>query len=453
MAIAAAPFPSWVMMEYFVFRRDDDESFPDDGKAPIRVTGTTSWNAPFRLAFCLAEPPLISRMYAQFPGFPDPTKQRPLAIQTAHRHLFLFRVGACTPALGGVVLQDFFVYNANNPSSLIALPACTEPYPDYSRADCRLPRRPPSEKEERRMLTVGSMGLLRRGEGEEFAVAELGVYPTRHNKVYADVCVLYSSSTSAGLGLGDKWNSMRIPIILGVEDPDDVSQLCILLCDVFADAGPAVSFLRFPLNKFPSTRGRESSWVYRGASVVDAGPFFGVDGVGYGPLKPGAGFTITCHTLVTLTSGQMVWNEDYKITSDELWSLNSSECLPRDILMFPQVNIDNPHKVHFLMSEFEWALKKMWVVVINMKTKTVDSFSKYINGMEGLETDDGDLTRKRSEAPMSFLPCEFSKFLQPSIFSKSSAWTKLMESGSSTTLYNIYSHIATLPPSIASASA
>uniref|UniRef100_R7W0D1 DUF1618 domain-containing protein n=1 Tax=Aegilops tauschii TaxID=37682 RepID=R7W0D1_AEGTA len=396
--MAAAPFPSWVMMEYFVFRRDDDESFPDDSKAPIRATGATSWNAPLRLAFCLAEPPLVSRLYAQFPGFPDPKEQRPLAIQTAHCHLFLFRVGTCTPALGGVVLQDFFVYNANDPSSLIALPACTEPYPDYSRSGCRLPRRPPGQKEERRLLTVGS--------------------------------------TSASLGPADKWNSMRVPIL------DDVSQLCywqtdtvipfkhflcwidyyrgILICDVFAEASPAVSFLRFPLSKFPSThnRSRESSWVYRGASVVDAGralKFVNLarnDGVGYGPLKPGAGFTITCHTLMTLTPGQMVWNEDYKISSDELWSLNSSECLPRDILMFPQVNIDNPHKVHFLMSDFEWALKKMWVVVINMKTKTVDSFSKYINGKEGLETDDGDLTKKRSEAPMSFLPCEFSKFLQ-----------------------------------------
>ncbi|XBI07650.1 hypothetical protein VPH35_135521 [Triticum aestivum] len=441
--MAAAPFPSWVMMEYFVFRRDDDESFPDDSKAPIRATGATSWNAPLRLAFCLAEPPLVSRLYAQFPGFPDPKEQRPLAIQTAHCHLFLFRVGTCTPALGGVVLQDFFVYNANDPSSLIALPACTEPYPDYSRSGCRLPRRPPGQEEERRLLTVGRgetggrLGFrLCRGEGEEFAVAELGVYPSRHNKVYADICMLYSRSTSASLGPADKWNSMRVPIL------DDVSQLCywqtdtvipfkhflcwidyyrgILICDVFAEASPAVSFLRFPLNKFPSThnRSRESSWVYRGASVVDAGralKFVNLarnDGVGYGPLKPGAGFTITCHTLMTLTPGQMVWNEDYKISSDELWSLNSSECLPRDILMFPQVNIDNPHKVHFLMSDFEWALKKMWVVVINMKTKTVDSFSKYINGKEGLETDDGDLTKKRSEAPMSFLPCEFSKFLQ-----------------------------------------
>ncbi|KAE8777112.1 hypothetical protein D1007_50076 [Hordeum vulgare] len=60
--MSAAPFPGWVMMERFVFRRDDDESFPDDSKAPIRVTSATSWNAPFRVAFCLAESPLISRM-------------------------------------------------------------------------------------------------------------------------------------------------------------------------------------------------------------------------------------------------------------------------------------------------------------------------------------------------------------------------------------------------------
>lgn len=432
--MSAAPFPSWVMMERFVFRRDDEESFPDDSEAPIRVSGATSWNAPFRIAFSLAKPPLISRLYAQFPGFPDPTQQRPLAIMAAHRHLFMFRVGTCTPALGGVVLQDFFIYNADNPSSLKALPPCTEPYPDYARADCRLPRRPPGQQDERRLLALGCMGLLCRGEGEEFVVAELSVYPSRH-KVYADICML-RSSTSASPGLDGKWNSFRVPI-LEHEDPDDVSQLCywqtntvipldrflcwidyhrgILLCDVLLEPNPKVSFIRLPLNKFPSNHSsKESSWVYRGASVVDAGrtlKFINIertDGVGYGPLKPGASFTIRCYTL---SSCKEAWRMDYTVDSEDLWSLNSPECLPRDILMFPQVNIDDPYIVQFVTSEFIWVLNKMWVVAIDMRTRRVLSSSIYVNGREDKDV---EFTEKRSNAPMSFLPCEFSNFLRPS---------------------------------------
>ena len=61
---AAAAFPNWVMLERFVFRRDDEESFPHGNKAPIRASGKTSLDAEFRIAFSLAEPPLISRLYA-----------------------------------------------------------------------------------------------------------------------------------------------------------------------------------------------------------------------------------------------------------------------------------------------------------------------------------------------------------------------------------------------------
>lgn len=64
-----------------------------------------------------------------------------------------------------------------------------------------------------------------------------------------------------------------------------------------------------------------SSWLYRGVSAIDAGrvlKFVDVardDGIGYGVLKPGAAFTITCHTLplgsMVLKDrlGRTVWNK------------------------------------------------------------------------------------------------------------------------------------------------
>ena len=55
--------------------------------------------------------------------------------------------------------------------------------------------------------------------------------------------------------------------------------------------------------------------------------------------------------------------------------------------------------------------KKMWVVSIDMSTKTVETSSLYINGDEGLNTDDADLIRHKSIAAVPFIPCEFPEFL------------------------------------------
>lgn len=137
------------------------------------------------------------------------------------------------------------------------------------------------------------------------------------------------------------------------------------------------------------------------------------DGItGYKALKPGAGFTMTCHTLLlpsSLSSSSMVWNKDWTVTSDELWS--TDDCLPRQVPMFPQVNIDRPHLVHFLISDFTYVMRKMWVVTIDMNTRTVESFYQYLNGQEDIGTEQEFLTDQKSVCPSSFLPSEFSKYL------------------------------------------
>jgi hypothetical protein len=81
-------------------------------------------------------------------------------------------------ALGSVLVQDFFIYNASstdNLSRLKALPPCTLPimpltlrYPCCSSADqsCSL-----AEENKWRLLAASSTGLVRRWE--EFAVAQI----------------------------------------------------------------------------------------------------------------------------------------------------------------------------------------------------------------------------------------------------------------------------------------
>ncbi|OEL15246.1 hypothetical protein BAE44_0023731 [Dichanthelium oligosanthes] len=447
---SAAAFPNRAMLEPFVLRRDTDKSFPDETKAPIRASGTTFWDAPFRFAFTFAKPPHISHLYAHLPGFPGPKKERPLAMLATHRHLALFRVGTeMSGPLNGLV-QDFFIYSAtNNPDCpLKALPPCTEPGMDYSRTDGRLPRRRRSSPKEgapaRRLLMTKSMGLLCRGE-EEFAVAELQLYKFRLSKVYADI---YLFIESGGPEPG-KWNSMRVPILLS-DNPYDTWQLCswqtdavipvdrwlcwidycrgILFCDVFRKPAPTVSFLRFPLDKFPGTydRSRACSWLYRGVSAIYAGralKFIDVarhDDIGYGALKPGAGFTITCYTLTlgstvwnTEILGSKVWKEDCTLTSDELWSDGGfPDYLPHEVLMLPQVDIDRPHVVHFLVSEYRYAMKKMWLVTIDMSSRAVRDYWQYTNGREDIGTEAEELTDERSSCPRPFLVCEFPKYFR-----------------------------------------
>ncbi|CAL4890069.1 unnamed protein product [Urochloa decumbens] len=450
---AAAAFPKWVLLEPFVFRRDDDDSFPDETKAPIRASGFTSWGARFSIAFSVAEPPLISHLYAQLPvpGFPGPDEAGPpLAILATHGHLALLRVATHKPTLH--LLQDLFIYSAHeNPCLLKILPPCNEP----AFADGQFLGRPATP----RLLNTASLGLWCRGN-EELVVAELSLYrPRCHFMIFADICLLRSCTSSASHNrrCDGRWKSMRVEI-LSTDDPDDTDLrqltfwqtetvvpfrkwLCwidynrgILFCNMMSKVStPTVSFLKFPLDKFPltSTRIATGNCWYRGVSVVGHGrelKFVNVarqDGIFFKALEPGTGFTITCHTLVG-----MVWKKDYTVTSDELWDANTSDRLPRGILMFPRVDIDRPHVVHFLYIEFGHVNKNMWVVAIDMSTKTVESLSVYIDrkdsciDMPCIKTLEDlarfqrhnirtirDLIGQKSMSPMPFLPCEFPKFL------------------------------------------
>ncbi|KAG2653383.1 hypothetical protein PVAP13_1NG453900 [Panicum virgatum] len=376
--MSAAGFPSWVFLEPFVFRRDDD--FPDESKAPIRVTGTTSWGASFRIAFSLAEPPHISRLYAQLPvpGFLD--------------------------------RMNFFIFNANEhpSSSLKALPTCPEPAFDYTRDSGRVPPR-------RRLPDATPACLMSLTWASELTLFK----PINRNKVFADICLLRSDRDQ----LGVPWESVRVEF-LSTNDPGDADlfQICWWYTDAVIPFDKWLCWIDYhrgilfcDMSKLPNQPTVSFICCYRAVSVVDSGralKFVNItrdDGIPFAALKPGTGFTITCHTLM-LGGGSMAWKEDYTVTSGELWEANTR--LPRQILMFPRVDIDRPHVAHFLSVQFGYAAnKKMWVVSIDMSTKTVESFSLHINGDEGRKTDDADLIEYRSMAVVPFIPCEFPKFL------------------------------------------
>lgn len=195
-------------------------------------------------------------------------------------------------------------------------------------------------------------------------------------------------------------------------NPDDVHQLYSWKTDTvipFDNQLCWIDYMRGILFYDPAAN-KECFWLYRGVSVLDASgvlKFIDVardDGLGFESLRRDAGFTVTCYSLVLGEHKKkkkkhrrtMEWREDYKITSNELWSINSLGCLPRTLLMFPQLDIDRPHIVLFLAPELRYVIKKMWVVAIDMNTKIVESSSLYINGKEDLQTEDADLTRAKS---------------------------------------------------------
>jgi hypothetical protein len=84
---------SWIMLERFVFRRDDDEdgSFPDEAAAPLRANSVTSLGDPFTVALLPAAPPAFSRLYVHWPRGPrnHDGRGRGTELLSAHGDLLL----------------------------------------------------------------------------------------------------------------------------------------------------------------------------------------------------------------------------------------------------------------------------------------------------------------------------------------------------------------------------
>uniref|UniRef100_A0A0E0D3I7 DUF1618 domain-containing protein n=1 Tax=Oryza meridionalis TaxID=40149 RepID=A0A0E0D3I7_9ORYZ len=412
--------------------QDDDRSFPDDTRATVlRASGSGSHGTPFTIAFRIADPPAISRLYVRWPQGPDPEE------------------------------MDYFIFTASGsgsgddgdhpvPSPLLkALPPCT--YHDEGDGNDLSMRYP---------LEFRSVGILCRGD--EFAVAELQVLRTASGRVKARLCVLRSAISSSkydeaedgdhGGGGRRPWEIMELPIVHGGGDEercDDIfywttdaviafqDHLCwvdydrgMLLCDVLRTS-PRIAFIRFPPDSSIIPTGRRSrrnfSQVYRGVSVTtDAGAggaalkFADVsrhDGKLLGSLEQGrGGYTITCHTLRSTLGAAAIddewsWSKDIAIESDEiLRSFEGPELDPREVLLFPTVSMDTPNVMHFLTCDYERVIRKMSVVTIDVASKTVLSVAPYVNGEEDLSGEDADMVRAKSGYPQSFLPSEFSKY-------------------------------------------
>jgi hypothetical protein len=159
---------------------------------------------------------------------------------------------------------------------------------------------------------------------------------------------------------------------------------------------------RYPLKKYRSlcVTGQRGNEQLKFVDVARS------DGEYFGKLRYGY-YTITCHSF-TPTDDQL-WHKDVVITSEELRRLDKHTCLmpPREVPTFPLVSRDEPHLVHFLVSETRDRIEKSSVVVIDIVTRTVVTVFPYIQGDQNPLGKDSDMVEFRSRLPWSFLPARF----------------------------------------------
>ncbi|XP_034583005.1 uncharacterized protein [Setaria viridis] len=101
------------MLESFVFRRDDPESFREDERTS--ASSVTSAGAPFRVSFILADPPTPSRLFVSWPD--GPKRGMACHLVAAHGGLVLLRLDSVVldstekhPTPYKAVIHDYFVY-------------------------------------------------------------------------------------------------------------------------------------------------------------------------------------------------------------------------------------------------------------------------------------------------------------------------------------------------------
>ncbi|CAL5051858.1 unnamed protein product [Urochloa decumbens] len=405
MAAAAAALPNWVMLERFVFRRDDPNSFREDRRTSAACS--TSTGARFDVSFVLAEPHTPSRLYLSWPE--GPKDEWVCYLVAAHRDLVLLRLDSLVDESQpfGEVRHEYFIYIAD-PTSQI--PPLLRPLPQCMEHDSDLGR----------PLTFAfsprAVGLLCHGE-DEFAVAYLGVWWSHvTSEMEAELWVLRSSSSCCRDDGAENWEKQRLPIPYEEDDHLDG----ILVCDGIFGESPKVAYIRFPVDTFVRDNPRRiRKELYRSLCVTDCGSrlvFVDVarhDGTGLGSMAPGTGFTMTFQTLEMAENDMMQyqWIEDAVVTSDQLWAANTPSRLPREVMIIPLVSMDVPNIVHVVL--FGWEIGSFLLVAIDSSDKQVlGSVVTYIESSEqGLSTDDADLVRAKPTSFTHFLPSEFPKFL------------------------------------------
>ncbi|KAL6851749.1 hypothetical protein ACP4OV_020313 [Aristida adscensionis] len=418
-------FPSWVVFDNDIYRRDPASFREDDAEAPS-ARARASNGDPVLVSFRLAAPPAASRLYLHYPE--DAPEFNGTALVAAHLDSVLFRVVApsesepITTSHPWCCHTDYFVCRAGPPGGGLSisgpLPPC---YADGRRMAGR------GHAVRSHMLRTRDIGLLRRGE-EEFAVADLKVLvPDDAGAAPVEAELFRYRSSGAG---SRQWEARRLPITCRGEDRERAGlrwwetdavvavdgHLCwidyfrgMLFCDVLDDE-PRLRYVELPVE--PPERdpdhpefGRSHPYVTRSVCVTDCGAVKFVvveraDREIASKRKLGSGFTMTCWTLVTPLSfdaERIGWAMDGAMEAEKLWTQDSYVKLRLPLLSpeFPFVSLHEPDVVYAVLRERHCSDGKTWVLVIDIRRKTLRSVVPY-NEVEDFSGDDEDVAEMAS---------------------------------------------------------
>ncbi|KAF7106716.1 hypothetical protein CFC21_107439 [Triticum aestivum] len=364
---------SWVMLDRFVFRRDDDELFPDAEATHMRAQSLTSAGKIFNVALLPAAPPMLSRLYVQWPLSPPEEQDgngRAAELVTARRGFLLLRITSPTGPGENDYLQDYFVFkaatSAGDNSRLRRLPACTQPIVlPYGESEVTMERWFHEN-------TIGLVSLSGDGGGDEdeFAVVQLAKFvhiPGSAPKMGAELCVFCSRLPSSS----SKSNT-------NTQDDDD---------DGVAEG-------EWEVLELSIQHAEEEFFDLKGWSADGAVTF---------------GKSICWFDYHQ--GGILRWHRDALIDSEDLWYLNARQkwLMPDHAMTtFPLVSMDKPHLVHFLVSEprKKNEIDDVSVVVIDIITHKIVSNFPYIRGEDHCGKD-ADMVMQWCRLPRSILPCHF----------------------------------------------
>ena len=143
--------------------------------------------------------------------------------------------------------------------------------------------------------------------------------------------------------------------------------------------------------------------------LYDAPPPNGIIRPVYGP-SPNR-FVVTTWSLRLAFGNNMAWKEESSITANQLWDLDKFDHLPRELLIYPTFNLDNPDVVSFVLKKEDgtYDVGEIWLVAVNVMKKTVKSSMLYIKDYDDCSPEEAELFERKIRYLERFLPVELPK--------------------------------------------
>ncbi|RLN30263.1 hypothetical protein C2845_PM05G16270 [Panicum miliaceum] len=405
-----SPVPRLDDARRFVRRREDG-SFPAGN--PTAASLTNSRGDPFDVCLSLKPPPEPSFLYLRWPD--GPAEGEPVEPAAAHGGAVLLLMHYTVPvrARRGLPFPmiDYVVYHPAAPSLRLLPPLAGS----IGEVEARAHAEPLHiTKQTARRMESMDIGIIHRGPGD-FAVAELQIVADADTAARPELRVFNPS-------VSDQWVLTR-PRVVPVHPRDDLDMdhllwywdtdavvpfgtwLCwvdytagVMLCNVL-DGSSEILFLELPIKQPCIDRdlsGRVWLEAYHALGATKGGDVLkfarvladdppspnGITLPVYHPHPFPNRFTVTTWSLRLASGNKMVWQEQSSVTADQLRDLEEFDHLPRELLMYPTFNLDNPDVVSFVLKEEDgtYDAGEFWLVAVDVMNKAIKSSVLYVKG-------------------------------------------------------------------------